>query len=124
MKSINKYLIIAIFGLFTMNCGLPPIGYMGHNTNTQVVLKEANFRVIGRVSGEASASFILLIGPTNSRLYAKAQSKLYKKANLKNNEKSRALINLTTDIGYDYFIYPLLYFKKTVTISADVVEFH
>ena len=122
IKRIKQSILLGL-ALIAINCGVSPIGYIGHHTNTQVILKEANYKVIGQVSGEASASFILGFGPTNSRLYSIARRQLHNNAKLSESGKSRALINLTTDIQFKWIIYPLIYFTKTVTVSADVIQF-
>ena len=111
--------------LFMNSCGWMPSGYLGHSTNTQVVLKEANFRVINTVRGQATAGFILGIGPTKSQLYSRAKKDMLESANLSGGgNKSRALINFTTDEQIKYFWFYLpWYFSKTIYISADVVEF-
>ena len=41
---INRIAFIPLF-LLVNNCGLPPQGHLGHSTNTQVVLSEANYMV-------------------------------------------------------------------------------
>ena len=43
IKNIKKILILSILVLVT-GCGLVPSGYMGHSTNTQVILSEANYK--------------------------------------------------------------------------------
>ena len=111
--------------LILNNCGLPPQGYLGHSTNTQVVLSEANYKTINSVKGEATASFILGYGPTNNRLYSRAKKDMLENANLAGGgEKSRALINITTDeqFRFIWFYFPF-YLSKTVYITADVIEF-
>ena len=122
VKRIKQFTLLGL-ALIAINCGMAPAGYIGHNTDTQVILKEANYNVLGQVTGEASASFILGFGPTNSRLYSIAKKQLHNEAQLSKSKKSRALINLTTDIQSKWIIYPIFYYKKTVTVSADVIEF-
>ena len=102
-----------------------PRGYMGHSTNTQVILSEANYRVINSVKGEATANFILGFGPSNDRLYSRAKKDMLENANLAGGgNKSRALINITTDEQIRYFWFYLPFWvSKTVYISADIIEF-
>ena len=122
IKRIKQFTLLGL-ALIAINCGMAPTGYIGHNTDTQVILKEANYKVLGHVKGEASASFIFGLGPSNSRLYSIARKQLHNEAQLSKSQKSRALINLTTDISFKWIIYPFIYFTKTVTISADVIQF-
>jgi hypothetical protein len=125
-KNLIKLSLILLPILILTNCGFMPSGYLGHSTNTQVILQEANFKVINSVRGQATASFILGIGPSQSHLYARAKRNMLESANLSGGgTKSRALINFTTDEQIKYFalyIFPV-YFSKTVYITADVVEF-
>lgn len=123
-KSLVKSYLFLFLILLLTNCGLVPSGYLGHSTNTQVILQEANYKVINSVRGQETASFILGIGPSQSQLYARAKRDMLESANLSGGGKSRALINITTDeqIKYFWFYFPV-YFSKTVYITADVIEF-
>ena len=127
-SNINKSVLICTLFLLMNNCGLPPQGYLGHSTNTQVILSEANYSIINTVKGEANATYILGIGPFNDRLYSRAKKDMLKNANLSGGgNKSRALINITTDEQIKYFVWPFpplpIWFSKTVFVTADVIEF-
>ena len=125
-KNIKKSLIICSLLLLVNNCGFMPEGYLGHSTNTQVILSEANYKIINSVRGDATATFILGVGPSNDRLYSRAKKDMLENANLAGGgNKSRALINITTDKQIKYFIFGYfpLWFSKTVYMSADVIEF-
>ena len=125
-KNIKKSLIICSLSLLVNSCGFMPEGYLGHSTNTQVILSEANYKIINSVRGEATATFILFVGPFNNRLYSRAKRDMLENANLAGGgNKSRALINITTDEQIKYFIFGYfpLWFSKTVYMSADVMEF-
>ena len=74
---MKKIFTITFIALFLSGCGINPFGYMGHSTNTQVVLGEANYKIVASVQGEATSSTLFGIGPTNKKLYAKAKSDLY-----------------------------------------------
>jgi hypothetical protein len=121
----KKSLIIFSLLLLVNNCGFMPTGYVGHSTNTQVILSEANYKIINSVRGNATATFILGIGPFNDQLYYRAKRDMLENANLSGGgNKSRALINITSDeqIKYFWFYFPF-WFSKTVYITADVIEF-
>ena len=124
-KNIKKSLIICSLLLLVNNCGFMPEGYLGHSTNTQVILSEANYKIINSVRGDATATFILGVGPLNDRLYSRAKKDMLENANLAGGgNKSRALINITTDeqIRFVWFYFPF-WFSKTVYITADIIEF-
>ena len=124
-KNIKKLLITFSILLLVNNCGFMPEGYLGHSTNTQVILSEANYKIINSVRGDATATFILGVGPSNDRLYSRAKKDMLENANLAGGgNKSRALINIATDeqIRFVWFYIPF-WFSKTVYISADVIEF-
>ena len=122
---MKKIIYISLAFIF-ISCGFIPMGHLGHSTNTQVVLSEANYKVINSVQGKATASFILGIGPLfNDRLYSQAKLDMMRNANLSGGgNKSRALINITSDVQYKYFWYVFpFYISKTIYISADIIEF-
>ena len=124
-KNIKKLLIIFSILLLVNNCGFMPEGYLGHSTNTQVILSEANYKIINSIRGDATATFILGVGPSNDRLYSRAKKDMLENANLAGGgNKSRALINIATDeqIRFVWFYIPF-WFSKTVYMSADVIEF-
>ena len=126
IKKINKLEIYFVIMMLFSGCGLAPTGSMMHSTNTQVILSEANYKIINTVKGEATGTFVLGVGPFTDRLYARAKRNMLDNANLSGGgNKSRALINITTDIQHRYllFIYIPFYFSKTVYLTADVIEF-
>ena len=122
---LNKVILYFSIAFLAISCGLPPTGYLGHSTNTQVILSEANYRVIGTVKGSATGSIIFGFGPSQSRLYSRAKKDMLENANLSGGgNKSRAIINITTDEQINYFwLYYPFWISKTVYIAADVIEF-
>ena len=122
---IKKIILVFSLILLVNNCGFMPQGYLGPSTNTQVILSEANYKIINTVRGQATSTFILGIGPFNDRLYSRAKKDMLENANLAGGgNKSRALINITTDeqIRFVWFYFPF-WFSKTVYITADIIEF-
>jgi len=88
-----------------------------HQTN--VVLSENNFIVTEHVSGSANATYVLGFGGLKKEsLIDAARQDMYSKANLIGG--SRALVNETFDTKSSFF---LLFWKKKVTTSANVIEF-
>lgn len=103
------------------SCGIGSAFVANHNQNaTEVHLSENNFNVIEKVSGSSEATYVLAIGGMNKRqLYENAYSTMMKKANLLNG--SKAIINVMTEEHFSGF-FPF-YVKRTITVSAQVVEF-
>ena len=126
MKLMFRKISLLLFILFfILSCGVGPHSSMNHSTNTQVVLSKANYKVINSVSGTATARYVLGVGPSESKLIAKAKQRMTKKANLPaGGNKSRALINITEDKVVRFFWpYFPFYTSLTVHVSADVIEF-
>ena len=94
-------------------------GYVGHGIQTNVELSKNNFKVVGSVTGEASAGFIFgVFGPSKLNLMDQARRDMINKAKLTG--ASRAVANITTDTQIT--VYPF-YNKTTVYVSGDVIEF-
>ncbi len=112
-------------GLFVISlltsCGISRAVITNQNQNiTQVVLSGNNFRVVQQVRGSASVQYFLFMGGTwKGSLYAKAYSDMMSQANMI--AGPRAVVNVVTSENVDG-MYPL-YFLKTVTVTAEVIEF-
>ncbi len=119
----KRFRFTALLGatLLLTSCGV----HLGMETNvntnvTNVELAEGNFRVLDRVSGSASATYVLGIGGFNNTvLIENAKAEMLENANL--GEGSRAIANVSTDIYIGKY-FPI-YYEKTVTVSAHVIEF-
>jgi hypothetical protein len=114
--------ILAVLGaLFLSSCGVNTALILNHNQNaTQVSLSSNNFKVVDRVTGSADVRYILMIGGLKKRqLYDNAYSAMVAKANL--NNSSKALANIVTEEHVGGV--PPFYIKRTVTVSAHVIEF-
>lgn len=87
---------------------------------TNVVLKENNFKMIKKVTGEWSATYILgLGGASREALASNSVAEMIDKAQLKDNQ---ALINTTTAISTKY-IFGNLYTEITAVSTGYVIEF-
>ncbi|NEN25676.1 hypothetical protein G3O08_19470 [Cryomorpha ignava] len=121
MKKIPTILFVAVVSLMLSSCGVNSALILNNNQNsTMVQLSSNNYKVIDKVSGSAEVEYILLFGGLNkSQLYENAYSAMVEKANLVNS--SKALINIVTEehIGG----VPPFYYKRTITVSANVIEF-
>ena len=88
-------------------------------TQTQVVLSDNNFKVVGQAYGEASATYICFIGGLSRKaLYNNAVSEMTKNANLKG---SQTLTNTT--MHYSTQMITPFYVKVTCSASANIVQF-
>jgi hypothetical protein len=121
MKQLSSVLIAITAILFFSSCGVNHALVLNHNENsTQVNLSTNNFKVIEKVTGSADVSYVLLIGGMNKKqLYENAYSAMMIKANLIGGP--RAVVNVVTEehIGG----VPPFYYKRTITVSANVIEF-
>ena len=121
MKTIINLFSLVAISLLLNSCGIHASQIINQNQNaTQVQLSGNNFKIIDKVSGTAEINYICLIGGMNrTQLYSKAYADLINNANMQNT--SKALINLTTEehIGG----VPFFYYKRTITVSANVIEF-
>ena len=121
MKKV-KVLSIAICAIVFMgSCGVHSslVGNINANT-TNVELSKKNFKVVDQVSGKSTATYILGFGGIrNKSLIAKAKLKMLEDANLTGSAK--AIVNVTMEDHYTMVV-PFFY-RKTVTVSAHVVEF-
>jgi hypothetical protein len=88
-------------------------------TQTQVVLSDNNFKVVGQAYGEASATYICFIGGLSRKaLYNNAVSEMTRNANLKG---SQTLTNTT--MHYSTQMITPFYVKVTCSASANIVQF-
>jgi uncharacterized protein YbjQ (UPF0145 family) len=88
-------------------------------TETQVVLSENNFNVVGQAYGEAQATYVCGIGGLGRKaLRNNAINEMSKNANLKG---AQTLTNITTH--YSVKMITPLYVQVTCTATANIVEF-
>ncbi len=120
MKNRSLLLTTAALLLFLSSCGVNHALMLNLNQNTtQVSLGSKNFNVVGKVSGTAEVSYVLIFGGLNKRrLFQDAYSEMVNEANLTG---SKALINMVTEEHIGGF--PPFYTIRTLTVSANVVEF-
>ena len=123
MKSFKAFLIIFLSSILMTSCatGLHSGKFFNvNNNNTNVVLTKNNFKVVEKVTGNSTATYILGIGGiSNKALIAKAKTNMLENANLIGNAK--AIINFTTEV-HTTQINPF-FSRKTITVSAHIIEF-
>ena len=121
MKKLSLSLVSITLLVVFNSCGINGALVVNHNQNaTQVHLTSNNFKVVDKVSGTADVAYVLVFGGMNRKeLYKNAYDKMVNSANLL--AGSKALINVITEehIGG----VPPFYYKRTITVSANVVEF-
>jgi len=110
-KSCTKVLMSAFLLLIFSGCTVH-----GGNIRHAVV---TNVKVLDSVTGKASVDYIVGIGPKEQNLFEQARKNMVANANLVGS--SKAIINVTTDVKYTSVL--LLWTRKTVYISGDVIEF-
>ncbi|MBN8215626.1 MAG: hypothetical protein J0L75_03250 [Spirochaetes bacterium] len=90
-----------------------------NSTLTQVQLAKRNYKVINRVTGEYSATYVFgLFGPPQQDLVTQAWKAMEDRAEL--TDKARAIINVTVDRKLTWSPF---HYKLTVYVSGMVVEF-
>ena len=88
-------------------------------TQTQVVLSDNNFQVVGQAYGEATATYVLGIGGLSKKaLTNNAINEMSKNANLTG---SQTLVNIT--VNHSVAMWTPFYVKMTCSATANIVEF-
>lgn len=120
---MKKFLTMCAFAavafVFT-GCGAASTAVSNHNlTETQVVLSENNFKVVGQAYGEVTATYVLGIGGMSKKtLYNNAVNEMAKNANLTG---AQTLTNTT--VSYSVKMVTPFFMKSTCTATANIVEF-
>lgn len=120
MKNLKSLVLAALFILTLNSCGVSNAYVYNLNQNsTQVNLSQANYKVIGKATGESAVSYVLIFGGARKKqLFANAYSKMAEDANLSG---SQALINVVTEEHVGGV--PPFHYTRTVTVRATVIEF-
>lgn len=121
MIKLRLSALLLVSSMCFASCGVHSNRSFNTNNNTtSVELSQNNYTVQNMVTGSSSSTYILGVGGlSNKALEGNARSIMMKKAKLKGG--SRALINQTVE-SHITNVFPL-FFRKTVTVSANVVEF-
>lgn len=115
VKSIIAIAIVSMFASCAIHSGLPK----NTNTNTtKVTLQDNNFTVVQKVSGSSTGLTVLGFGGSFKPLVAQARANMLASAELTGS--SRAVINEIVEVNDKFFVF---FIKKTVTVSAYVIEF-
>lgn len=120
-----KHFTIAVLAgilLFSLNsCGVSSAYVFNTNQNsTQVSLSQANYKIVGKATGSSDVSYVLIFGGVHKKqLFANAYSRMVENANLSSGAKALANIVTEEHIGG----VPPFYYTRTITVSANVIEF-
>lgn len=108
-------------GLLVSSCGITKQATSNLNQlQTQVVLSEANYKVIGTATGEVTQKYVFGFGGISKKaLGDAAMSDMFNNADLQGG--SRAIIN--ANIKYDVETYLGIYTKVKVTATGVIIEF-
>ena len=119
---MKKLLILALAlgSLMLTGCAAHLLSVSNNNLNqTETVLTQKNFKVVGQVEGEATATYILGIGGLSKKaIRANAIAEMYKAANLKG---SQTIINTTVKQTVGGVV--PFWVKETYTATGTIIEF-
>lgn len=120
MKKILFMMAIAL-GLLVSSCGITQQATQNVNeVQTQVVLSEANYKVVGTATAELTQNYVFCFGGISKKaLGQSAMSAMMKNADLQGG--ARAIIN--ANVEYDVISYLGIYTKVTATATGTIIEF-
>lgn len=120
MKKITLFLCCSLIVFLSSSCTTTHIIPLANAPQTNVILKENNFRILKKVTGEWSATYVLGLGGTSRETLANnSLAKMIENAQLKDNQ---AIINTTTAASTIYILFPL-YTEVTSVSTGYVIEF-
>ena len=121
MKKLAIVIGVMVSTVALSSCGVSNAFVLNQNMNsTQVQLSQKNYEVVGKALGDSEVSYVLVFGGAKKRrLFENAYAEMVENANLTSGAK--ALTNIVTEehIGG----VPPFYYTRTVTVSANVIEF-
>lgn len=120
MKKIVFVLLASFTFLFSSCAFFNPNVKNFNNNDTQVILQSNNFKVLKKVEGSATATYILGIGGLGKKgLLSAARKQMYDSASLAG---AQVIIAEQTEMKVSNLI-PYVWGSTTVTVSGYVVEF-
>ena len=118
MKAIKLFICCLVAVLFAGCAGLNTTPYSHNMPETKLILKEANYKIVGQVEGEWSATYVFGIGGLSKKaLTNNAISEMYKNANLTGTQQ---IINITTTTSVEQWV---VYTKKRAIARGYIIEF-
>ena len=119
MKAI-KFLLVAMVAIVFASCaGINTSPVENNVPETKLILKEANYQIVGEATGEWSATYVFGIGGLSKKaLKTNALSEMYKNAKLTGTQK---IINVTTTTSVEAWMG--IYTKQRVIAHGYIIEF-
>ena len=118
MKAIKFFLFAMIAMIFASCAGVNTTPTPNNVPETKLILKEANYKIVGQVEGEWSATYVFGIGGLSKKaLTNNAISEMYKNANLTG---SQQIINITTTTSVEQWV---VYTKVRAIARGYIIEF-
>lgn len=118
MKAIKLFLCCIVAVIFASCSGINTTPYSHNMPETKLILKEANYKIVGQVEGKWSATYIFGIGGLSKKsLTNNAISEMYKNANLTG---SQQIINITTTTSVEQWV---VYTKMRAIARGYIIEF-
>ena len=118
MKAIKLFFCCFVAVIFASCAGINTTPYSHNMPETKLILKEANYKIVGQVEGEWSATYIFGIGGLSKKsLTNNAISEMYKNANLTG---SQQIINITTTTSVEQWV---VYTKMRAIARGYIIEF-
>ena len=120
MKTIKAACAILVISVILSGCGIQRAIVLNTNNNvTNVELSKKNFKVLEKVSGTSTATYIFGIGGlTKKSLIENAKTEMLSNSHLEGN--ARAIVNVTVE---EHFRFYLVVFKRTIIVNGYVIEF-
>lgn len=119
MKAIKFFLIAMVAIIFASCAGTNFTFYPNKPVETQVLLSQANYKIVGEATGEWSATYVLGIGGLSQKsLTTNAVSEMYKNAELKGNQQ---IINITTTQSVEAWY--VFYVVRRAIAHGYIIEF-
>ena len=120
MKNYYKLFTILFVSLYLSSC-VSLLDLHDNYGRSEVHLTQANFKVVDKVSGSATVTYILGFGGNKANsLVGKARSNMLRKVDMIG--KSMGIVNETIEYKDQYILGSLIY-RRTYTLSAHIVEF-
>lgn len=120
MKKLFIFAPILLAVLLLSSCGAQLYHSSNRNqSETQVVLSQKNFRVVGEAQGSSKATYVFGIGGLSKKsMRSNAVSEMFKAANLSG---SQTIINI--NVKESYAGLPPFYMRRIFTATGTIVEF-
>ena len=119
MKAIKFFLVAMVAIIFASCAGLNISPVENNVPETKLILKEANYRIVGEANGEWSATYVFGIGGLSKKaLKSNALSEMYKNAKLTGTQQ---IIDVTTTISVESWLG--IYTKQRVIAHGYIIEF-